>query len=125
MTPRAGDVEVICEKGTLSAYHDGLEWHLRRTTVIDDKGHSALMTAPYPEPPLNSSTLCLIEDLVHALDTGEPTRGGARIALASTELIFALIESHRRGGARVNLPLEERTLRLQRNRGPNQPRYSV
>ena len=67
----------------------------------------------------------LIEDLVHALDTGEPTRGGPRISLASTELIFAVIESHRQGGARIFIPLQERNLRMQRNRGPNKPKYSV
>jgi len=125
ITPRGGDIEVICENGTLSAYNDGMEWHLRRRTVIDAKGHTALMTAPYPEPPIVSSTLRLIEDLVHALDTGEPTRGGPRISLASTELIFALIESHQRGGARVTLPLAQRSLRMQRSRGPNQPKYSA
>jgi len=36
-----------------------------------------------------------------------------------------LLESHQRGGARVELPLQERTLRLQRSRGPNQPKYTT
>jgi predicted dehydrogenase len=125
VTPRSGDIEVICENGTLTAYNDGLEWHLRRREPIDPRGRTALVTVPYTEPVIASSTLCLIEDLVHALDTGEPTRGGPRISLASTELIFALIESHRQGGAKIDLPLQERTLRMQRNRGPNKPKYSV
>ena len=125
ITPRGGDIEVICEHGTLTAYNDGLEWHLRRRASKEVDGHTGLITAPYPEPPLASSTLALIEDLVHALDTGEPTRGGPQISLASTELIFALIESHQQGGARVSLPLAHRTLRMQRSRGPNQPKYSV
>jgi hypothetical protein len=30
------------------------------------------------------------------------------------ELIFAFIESHRRGGAKVKLPVEDRTLTLRR-----------
>lgn len=125
VTPRGGDIEVICENGTLTAYNDGLEWHLRRRASIDAQGHTGLVTAPYAEPPIASSTLCLIEDLVHALDTGEPTRGGPRISLASTELIFALIESHRQGGAKIMLPLQARTLRMQRSRGPNKPKYSA
>lgn len=125
VTPRGGDIEVICENGTLTAYNDGLEWHLRRREPIDPQGRTGLVTAPYTEPPIASSTLRLIEDLVHALDTGEPTRGGPRVSLASTELIFALIESHRQGGARITLPVQERNLRMQRNRGPNKPKYSV
>jgi hypothetical protein len=125
ITPRGGDIEVICENGALTAYNDGLEWHLRRRATKEQQGHTGLVTVPYPEPPIASSTLSLIEDLVHALDTGQPTRGGPRISLASTELIFALIESHQRGGARVSLPLAQRSLRMERSRGPNQPKYSA
>ncbi len=125
VTPRGGDIEVICENGALTAYNDGLEWHLRRRATKEAHGHTGLVTAPYAEPPIVSSTLRLIEDLVHALDTGEPTRGGPRISLASTEVIFALIESHRRGGAKVTLPIQERNLRLQRSRGPNQPKFAA
>ncbi len=125
VTPRGGDIEVICENGSLTAYNDGLEWHLRHRVAVDPQGRTGLVTAPFPEPPVASSTLHLIEDLVHALDTGEPTRGGPRISLASTEVIFALIESHRQGGARIDLPIQERELRLQRNREPNKPKYSA
>jgi hypothetical protein len=56
--------------------------------------------------------LRLIEDLVRSLDTGAPTRGGVRVAAANTELLFAFIESHRRGGQRVPLPLRENALRF-------------
>jgi hypothetical protein len=34
------------------------------------------------------------------------------VAAANTELIFAFIESHRRGGQRVPLPLQENMLRF-------------
>ena len=124
-TPASGDCEVICEHGSLLALNDGLSWRLRRRQPIDANGHTALIEAPYPEPPRVSSTLCLIEDLVHALDTGEPTRGGPRVALAGAELIFGFIASHRHGGARVALPLQDRTLRLQRNVTGHQPRYQA
>jgi len=124
-TPRSSDCEVICENGSLTAFNDGLTWQLRRRQPIDVNGHTGLVDAPYPEPPRVSSTLRLIEDLVQALDTGGPTQGGARVALAGAELIFAFIESHRRGGARVHLPLEAHNLRLQRNFAAHQPRYTA
>ena len=61
----------------------------------------------------------------HALDSGEPTRGGVRVAHANLQLIFGMIESHRRGGVRVDLPLRESPLRLRRrNVRPGRPRYS-
>ena len=54
-----------------------------------------------------------------------PLRGGVRVAYASTELLFACIESHRRGGARVEIPLKNNPLRfIRRDRAPRQPRYA-
>jgi predicted dehydrogenase len=73
----------------------------------------------------SSSTLRLIEDLVHALDTGEPTRGGIDAAYANTELLFGLLESQRRDGARVSLPLvDSRLAFVPANLAPRQPKYS-
>ena len=77
---------------------------------------------PYYEPA--SANLQLVEDLVRSLDTGEPPRGGVRVAHAGTELIFATIESHRRGGAQVDLPLKGRPIKLLRDRAPRQPKYN-
>jgi hypothetical protein len=72
-----------------------------------------------------SSTLRLIEDLVHAVDTGAPTRGGIEAAYANTELLFALLESERRNGARVSLPLTGSALAfVPANLAPRQPKYS-
>ena len=124
-TGRGSDCEAVCARGSLNALNDGLSWLLRRPQTIDSHGHTALLESPFPQPPRVSTTLRLIEDLVQALDTGQPTRGGPRVALAGMEIIFALIESHRRGGARVDLPLQARNLRLQRNAVPKQPKFSV
>ena len=69
--------------------------------------------------------MLLIEDLVHALDTGEPTRGGAEVAYWNTQVIFGLIESHRQGGARVELPLTNHDLRfIRHDRAASQPTYT-
>lgn len=123
LTPRSGEYEAICERGTLTSFSNGLEWQLRRRAPI--QGRPGLVVDMFPHVGPASRTLRLIEDLVHALDTGEPPRGGVRVARASTELIFAFVESHRRGGARVELPLKDCTLRLQRDRAPHQPKFST
>lgn len=125
LTPRNTEFEAICTNGVITAMNDGLDWQVRRRVTVDPNGRTGLQPSVFPPVEEASSTLRLIEDLVHSLDTGEPPRCGARLALASSELIFAFIESHRRGGARVTLPLEKRTLRMQRKRGPNQPRYQA
>jgi predicted dehydrogenase len=123
LTPRNVEFEAICENGTIAAMNDGIDWQVRKRVAIDPQGRTGLKDMEFTPVERVSTTLRLIEDLVHSLDTGEPPRGGGRSAQLNTELIFAFIESHRRGGARVHLPLEQRTVRMQRKRGPNQPRY--
>ncbi len=48
VTPRGGDIEVICENGTLTAYNDGLEWHLRRREPIDPQGRTGFVDRALP-----------------------------------------------------------------------------
>ncbi len=105
--------EAICEKGSITSARDGAMWQIRRQNRLES----------FPKFERTSSGANIVRDLVHALDTGEPTRGGVRVAHASTELIFAFMESHLRNGERVELPLKGSKLRLQRDRGPRQPRF--
>jgi predicted dehydrogenase len=120
---RGTEWEAVCERGVLTALSNGLHWRLRRQVPSDIASGSELVDDEFPDFPHTSSNLNLIEDLVHSLDTGEPSRGGVRVAHASTELIFAFIESHLRGGARVELPLKGSKTRLQRPWDPRQPKY--
>lgn len=124
-TPRGIEYEAICERGAITAFNNGVEWQLRRRVPVDPRGRTGFAIDAFPAFEHASTTLRLIEDLVHALDTGQPPRGGVRVARANTELIFAFVESHRRGGARVQLPLQDSRLRLQRERAPRQPRYTA
>ncbi|MEM7133995.1 MAG: Gfo/Idh/MocA family oxidoreductase [Chloroflexota bacterium] len=123
LSPRGVEFEAICEDGVISALNDGMEWHYRRRVPVDPQGRTGLVTEDFPEVPPASSTLRLVEDLVHSLDTGEPSRCGPRVALLNMELIFGFIESHRKGGVRISLPIQDRTLRMQRNHTPRQPKF--
>jgi predicted dehydrogenase len=116
LTARGSEYEAVCEGGTLASLNNGLEWQFRRGDGL------TYVEEPFPEFERRSPTVRLIEDLVQALDTGNPTRGGDRVARANTELIFGFIESHLRGGERVPLPLESSTLRLCRDVRPRQIR---
>ncbi|MBM3263216.1 MAG: Gfo/Idh/MocA family oxidoreductase [candidate division Zixibacteria bacterium] len=69
-----------------------------------------LKETPFPEVAHESGTINGIRDIVAALDTGRDTAGNIRLACKSQEMIFAVIESHRRGGAGIRLPLENRDL---------------
>lgn len=121
LTPRSSEWEAICTRGTVTCWNNGWQWHIRKQQEIPG-WRACRVPEAFPEFERSSSTANLIKDLVHALDTGEPTRGGVRCAYASTELIFGVIESHLRGGARVGLPLTDSKVRLQRNPTARQPR---
>lgn len=69
-----------------------------------------LEETPFPDIDHASGTVGGIMDIVEALDTGRSTLGNIRIARASQEMIFGIIESHRAGGARTALPLNNRNL---------------
>jgi predicted dehydrogenase len=112
LSPRRNETEAICERGAVTTLDDGASFQLRR--VRGEGRDRRFEASPFPPFPYASSTLRLIEDLVHALDTGEPTRGGVQLARANLEIIFAFVESDRRGGARVALPLTGCALRLDR-----------
>ena len=102
---------------------NGNDWQLRIASEKDYRGRDVLAPATFPDFDAKSSTLVLVEDLVQALDSGEPPRGGVRVARANMELIFAFVESHMRGGLKVDLPLTASSYRLDRQRQPAQPRY--
>ena len=118
IAPSGDEQSIYCEKGYLGAFGARQHWVLRRLGPGGHRGRGELNPEPFPEFELASSTLMIIEDLVQALDTGGPTRGGVRVARAGDELTFAFVESHLRGGARVALPLKGSRLRLDRKPEP-------
>ena len=107
-TPRWAQFEVVCSGGSLRTRNDCQDWTLE---VNRKRGKTTeRVDRRFPRYRKESSTVRLIRDLVHALDTHGPTQQGARAAAQSVEIAFGIIESHRRGGARVTLPLENRKL---------------
>ena len=122
LSPREVEWEASCERGTLTAW-PGSKYRLREEGPPGYRGAPTMVAGRFPRPRPYSSNLRLVEDLVNSLDTGEAPKGGVRAAHAGTELIFASIESHQRGGARVDLPLEGSTVYLKRERDPRQPRF--
>ena len=119
VSPRRAEVEAVCDTGMIEALDNGVEFRTRSKEMDSSEDGPNLA---YEQ---KSSTLLLIEDLVHALDTGQPTRGGADVAYWNTQVIFGLIESHRQGGARVELPLTNHDLRfIRHDRAASQPTYT-
>ena len=122
-SPRHSEWEAICEKGNLTCWNNGWKWKIRYQKQIPG-WRTGLVEDTFPDFERSSSTANLIKDIVKSLDTGEPTRGGVRCAYASTELIFAFIESHLGNGIRISVPLEESQLQLHRSHKPRQPKVT-
>lgn len=104
------DFEVIGTKGSIKGMNNGIEWRLRNRETPLGARHTVYTEAPYPEPPRKSATQFCLEDLVRAFENKRPPLGDAAIAHHATEICLAVAESHRQGGARVTLPLENRLL---------------
>jgi len=120
---RGLEVEAVGDQGVVTAIQDGKSWQVREPGEKDHRGRAVLKEGVFPPYTYRSSTLRLVEDLVHSLDTGERPCGGIRKAYLNNELIFAFIESHVKGGARVELPLKESRYYLKRDGGPQQPKF--
>lgn len=101
---------VVGSEGMVAIMNNGRDLALRRRRLICENRYIEYQPEPFPEYTLTSPTVRLIQDLVQALDTDGETRQGIRRARQTTEITFGLIESHRQGGARVQLPLERRDL---------------
>ena len=106
-------IEVICEKGRYkTSWSHGQLWRggfgepeVEDTAFFEQFGEDWIQ-------PSGTRQKHGIESLVAAIDTGgEPRCSGANMR-AVLEIAIGLRESHRRGFASVQLPLEDRTLKI-------------
>ncbi|HJP31343.1 MAG TPA: Gfo/Idh/MocA family oxidoreductase [Candidatus Latescibacteria bacterium] len=101
------EFEASGTEGKLRTQSNGTGYTWRRVGESGD-----LEEAGGPDAPIESGTLRAIEDLVRALDEDAPTQGGIDLACRSQEIILGLVASHRNGGARVSLPLADRSMAI-------------
>lgn len=76
--------------------------------VFDEFGRASVI--PFPPWERTTGSVNCVEDLVAAIVTGSPPRGGVDVAARGLEMSMGVIESERQGGARVDLPLGDRSL---------------
>ena len=99
-------VEVIGTKGTIRAFADGLE-----TDWIERAGRSDYTKRFIPRPQrIKAPGVNAIYDLLGCIETGNKPACSGEDAVQALETAIALRESHRGGGARINLPLSDRSL---------------
>ena len=99
------EFEVCGTNGKMRTLNNGMSCHFRKT-----KESRILEEVPFPDMPRESGTVNGIKDIAEAIDTGRETQGPLQLARRSQEMLMGMIESHRLGGARVALPMENRSL---------------
>ena len=103
------EFEVIGSEGAIRSCNNGADVLLRRPGPPQGRRVSWAQAPVEPVTP-RSTTQCCLEDLVAAHEGGQPTRGHIDVTHHITEATIAVAESHRRGGAWVELPLPSRDL---------------
>jgi predicted dehydrogenase len=100
------DWEITGSAGKLRALSDGSAIELRQPVGR----WKQLEPTDAPPLPNGSSALACLEDLVEAVETGRETKGNIQLARRSQEIMMGIIASHGQNGARVPLPLANRSL---------------
>ena len=112
--PAAGwEYEIIGSEGTIRSLNNGAGASLLRAPLDegdDHKGRSTWEEVPFEFVTPESTVVSCLEDLIRAYETDEQSLGHVEIAHHITEACIAVAESHRRGGAWVDLPLVNRDL---------------
>ncbi len=107
-TGLVAEFEITGSEGAIRARNNLLHWDLRKLEPTGHRSIAEFNVRQFPYYERISPTVNLIRDLAHAIETDGETRGGIEIAHRNTEIAFAVIESHRRDGARVTPPLDNR-----------------
>jgi len=100
------EFEVCGTKGKLRTLNNGMSCHFRKASEYP----RILEDVPFPKVQRESGTVMGIKDIAEALDTGRETEGPIQLARRSQEMLMGIIESHRLGGVRVQLPMVNRAL---------------
>ena len=104
------EFEIVGTEGTVRTLNNAEGLALRVNRPTDSPSHREWHAEPLPETQKSSSVVACLEDLIAAHESGRPTLNHIEQAHHVTEACFAIAESHRQGGAWVDLPLTDRDL---------------
>ena len=104
------DFEIIGTEGSIRSLNQGTGAIYRVPENLEPREPRWFETL-IPGYPKQEATLTCLEDLVDSHESGRSPRGGPiKVAHNLTEACLAVAESHRQGGAWVDLPMANRSL---------------
>jgi len=105
------EIDVVGEKGRVRVLANGLEGELY--TSGPNLVGLGLNRQPFPRPvDIQPTALNAVDDICEALDEGREARCTMRDGRAALEIAMAIRDSHRRGGARIQMPFGDLDARI-------------
>jgi predicted dehydrogenase len=107
------EFDVLGSAGRVRLVAGCQELELTKLIANGANGRGVSAKVPFPLPrQIPGTGVTIVEDILNAIDSGQPPRCSGDDGLAALEIAMALRESHRRGGVKVALPLADRSLRM-------------
>lgn len=107
------DVEIHGTEGIVSVLRDGRDLRIRTRADGPLRDDGWLLEECQEEVShQRSGTREVVEAMVRFISTGVPPDYDVSLAVTNSELLFAIVESHLRGGERVHFPLPRRGLEI-------------
>lgn len=107
------EVDVIGTQQRVRSVAGGLDWELWSTVPGGPRGGGVPARTPFPLPArIRGMGLSVVDELIDGIENGTTPRCSDHDGLAALEVAVALRQSHRLGGARVALPLQDRSLAI-------------
>ena len=105
------EIDVLGTKGRFRSIANGQDAELIKLNPGGPRGRGVPARLPFPWPAhYPSMGLTIVADLISAIENGHPPKCSGVDGHEAMEVAVALRESHRRGGIKVHLPLEDREL---------------
>ena len=105
------EIDVIGTKGRIRCHEGPFEVEITRLYSDGQSRRPVPVKMPMGWPGAVKGTgITIVEDVVQAIETGSKPKASGVEGLAALEIAMAMRESHRQGGAKVHLPLKDRSL---------------
>ena len=117
------DFDVIGEDGRIRTPNDAQAWELtsmvaetfppveNRRPGVRARRNPVMHQFPWPTH-MQGMGLTIVDDIISSFENGHTPKCSGEDALKALETAIAMRESHRRGFVRVDLPLEDRSLKI-------------
>ncbi len=117
------DFDVIGEDGRIRTPNDAQAWELtsmvaetfppveNRRPGVRARRNPVMHQFPWPTH-MQGMGLTIVDDIISSFENGHPPKCSGEDALKALETAIAMRESHRRGFVRVDLPLDDRSLKI-------------